>query len=103
MPATYWTIFRDPPGVYIAVTRDGMTFPDPENPERPLSHPDFDTLIDLFNQYRQRGDRVFPGPPPPVPPPSGASEEEVEKWLEEVGEREIWNSLDDSEEDLDAG
>lgn len=93
MPTVYWT--KSTEAGWTAETEDGDIFR--VNGDI-LCRPEFDDFVREFNAHRKKGDRLFPGPPPPPKPGDDADTDELERWMEELGETVVGNSLDDSEE-----
>ena len=94
---TYWTNETD--AGWTAQTQDGDMF---RTNGDILCRPDFNDFLTEFNAHRNKGDRLFPGPPPPPFPGDDADTDELERWMDELGESIVSNSLDDSEDDIDA-
>jgi len=92
MPTVYWT--KETDDGWTAITEDGIIFLVGGDI---LCHPQFNDFIIDFNAHRKKGDRLFPGPPPPPKPGDDADTDELERWMEDLGESFVSNSIDDSE------
>ena len=95
MPTVYWT--KETDAGWTAETEDDDLF---RKGGDILCRPDFNDFLTEFNVFRLKGERLFPGPPPPPKPRKDADIDELERWMDELGESVVSNSIDDSEEDL---
>ena len=91
----YWT--RETDTGFVAETEDGDLF---RIDGDILCRTEFNDFLTEFNRHREKGDRLFPGPPPPPHPGDDADTDELERWMDELGEALVSNSLDDSDDEL---
>jgi len=89
MPTVYWT--RETDSGWVAITEDGEHF---RADGKILCCPVFNDFLAAYNEHKQDNDRLFPGPPPPPKPGLDADTDELERWMDELGDAVVSNSYD---------